>query len=111
MTHTYAESGTYEVVITGDIVGFAFANSGDRDKLIEIRSLGPLRLGNTGGYFHGASNLEITATDILDLSGTTDMRSAFNRAEQLTTVPNMGECDVSSITDMSRIFEGASSFN
>ncbi len=111
VTHTYAESGVYEIVITGEIVGFAFSNSGDRDKLIEIRSWGPLRLGNTGGHFHGASNLEITATDILDLSGTTDMRSAFNRAEQLTTVPNMGEWDFSAVTRTSHMFSGVGSFN
>jgi len=109
--HTYAVEGTYTITITGTIIGWRFNNSGDRLKLTEIKSLGPLRLGNSNGYFYGCSNLTITATDVLDLTGTTTMQYAFRGCSSLTTVPSMNEWDISSITNMSRMFYDASSFN
>lgn len=46
-------------------------------QLTLISSWGPLRLGNSGHYFRGATKLRINATDAPDLSGTTNMQFAF----------------------------------
>ena len=110
-THDYVASGVYNVTITGGIVGWQFNNGGDKLKLLEISSWGPLRLGTTGGYFYGASNLQITATDMPDLTGTTSMYNAFNGASSITTIPNINSWDMSQITDLSYMFNGASNFN
>ncbi len=110
-THTYEQAGEYEIVIAGEIEGFTFGDAGDREKLLEIMNWGPLNLGNSGGYFQGATNLTITATDMIDLSGTTNMSSAFHDAASLETVPNMNDWDMSAVTDMSSMFEDANSFN
>jgi surface protein len=116
-THTYIIPGIYELKITGQIKGFNFYSqyiaSGKMDsiKLMEIKNWGPLNLGNDGFYFANAQNLYITATDFLDLNGTTNLSGLFQNCYNLTIVPNISEWNVSNVTDMSNMFSGASSFN
>jgi len=69
---------------------------------------GRINLGNDGGYFANATNLLVTAADSPDLTGTTNLGSAFLRAEALTRI---GDWDTSNVTDMSFMFSGAASFN
>jgi hypothetical protein len=113
VAHTYATADTYTIHVYGDVVGFRFANTGDRLKLSEIQAWGNLNLGNDGAYFHGASNLTITVaeTDILDLTGTTDLSSAFEMCTVLDSVPGINAWDVSGVLDMSRLFADAREFD
>lgn len=108
-THTYSSAGTYTVTIRRKCKGWRFNNTGDRLKLLDISSWGPVNLGNANGYFYGAENLAITATDILDLSGTTTLRNAFRAATNFNS--NIGAWDVSNITDMSVMFFDTTLFN
>jgi len=111
-THTYAAAGTYTLNITGTITGFYFNNSGDRLKLTQISQWGSLKLGTTeGSYFYGAANLTVTATDLLDLTGTTSLLRAFSSCTSLTTVPSMNSWNTSSVTHMGSLFQSASVFN
>lgn len=110
-THTYSSSGIYNVTIAGTIIGWRFANGGDREKLLEIQEWGPLRLGNSMSYFFGCSNLQITAVDTLDLTGTTTLLNAFRDCTSLNTAESMNEWNVSSVTSMAYMFTGASIFN
>ena len=110
-THTYASAGTYTVTIYGTIRGFRFDNGGDKLKITNISSFGPLRLGNNGSYFYGASNLTITATDALDLTGTTNLYAAFAACTSLTTAPSMASWDTSGVTNMASLFSQAIAFN
>jgi len=109
--HTYATAGLYQINISGTIIGFIFNNTGDKSKIIDIGQWGDLNLGNSGMYFYGCSNLTISATDILNISGTTYMRSAFNGASSLTSIPNMSNWDMSNVTDISAMFFRAFVFN
>ncbi len=111
VNHTYASEGVYTISITGKIIGWRFHYGGDKDKLLEIKQWGSLRLGNSGGYFYGCSNLNITATDILDLTGTTDLSFAFRHCSTLDTVPSMNSWDVSNVEDMNFMFFYANKFN
>ena len=77
-THTYATAGTYTVRIAGTCYGWQFVNAGDKLKILDISQWGVrFRLGNTGTYFYGCANLVVTATDALDLTGTTDFSFGF----------------------------------
>ncbi len=111
VTHTYAAAGTYTVTINGTITGFRFNNTGDRLKLTDISKWGPLKLGNNGNYFYGASNLTISSTEVLDLTGTTNLAGAFRSCTSLITSPSMANWNTSNVTDMNYMFSGANKFN
>ena len=111
VTHNYAIAGTYIVTITGVITGWRFNFNAYRKKIYDIIEWGPLRLGNNNGYFDGCNNLTVSATDNLDLTGTTTMRDAFAYCWSLTTVPSMNSWNMSNITDMYSMFFYASLFN
>ena len=111
VTHTYATQGVYATNITGTIIGWRFSDEGDKLKLLEIKQWGNLRLGNSGGYFYGCSNLNITASDILNLIGTTSLYGAFRECSKIGKVEGMDEWDVSTVTNMGYMFSFATSFN
>lgn len=112
-THVYANAGTYTVKIYGKFVGIVFNNSGDRLKILNISKWGPdFRLGTTQGfYFYGCSNLIITATDILNMSGTTIMNSALRSCSSITTIPNFTSWDTSLVTSAQNMMQSCTSFN
>ena len=111
VNHTYAFEGVYTINITGTIIGWQFNNEGDKFKILEIQQWGYLRLGNSGSYFFGCSNLELTATDNLNLTGTINLYQAFMYCTNLGNSGNMNNWNVSNVTDMSFMFYLASSFN
>ncbi len=111
IVHTYPAAGTYTVTINGTISGWRFLNKWDKDKIIEIVNWGSLQLGNRGDYFSGCRNLTITATDTLDLSGITSLKSMFSNCTALATIPGIETWDVSQVTDMTNLFLNAKLFN
>ncbi|MFX1477406.1 MAG: BspA family leucine-rich repeat surface protein [Promethearchaeota archaeon] len=111
VNHTYDSEGVYIIKILGDINGWSFNDGGDHDKLLEITQWGDLHLGNTGSYFLGCENLIITASDILNLTGTTNLARAFMGCYNIDQVNNMNNWDVSSVTNMNRMFHFATNFN
>ena len=116
VTHSYASGGVKRLTITGTINGWNFqqgvAGSKERLKLQEVVSWGSLRLGTPtvqGEYFKGTTNMVVSATDALDLTGTTSLASAFQDAPAFNGA--IGNWDVAGITDMNSMFAGATSFN
>ncbi len=111
VNHTYASEGVYTINITGTIIGWQFNNGGDRLKILEIQQWGDLRLGNSGSYFLGCSNLELMATDNLNLTGTINLYQTFMYCANLGDSGNMNSWNVSNVTNMGFMFYLASSFN
>ncbi|MHA2248936.1 MAG: BspA family leucine-rich repeat surface protein [Candidatus Kariarchaeaceae archaeon] len=111
VTHTYSSEGIYTVLIEGELTGWQFINTGDRLKIIEISQWGSINLGKSDSNFRGAENLVLTATDPLNLTGTTTLSWAFAQCEKLGNSGNMNNWDVSSVTEMKFMFYGATSFN
>lgn len=111
VVHTYALEGVYVINITGTIIGWRFDFGGDRGKLLEIKQWGDLHLGNSGSYFSGCSNLNITATDVLDLTGTTSLEWAFSGCSKLDKVESMNDWDTSNVTNMRGTFQNTDNFN
>ena len=106
--HSYATAGTHEINITGTLKGWRFNNAGDCAKMRDIKAWGCLQLGNSDGYFYGCTGLTVSATDILDLIGTTTLRSIFNGCSSLTTLA-VGSWDVGSVTNLQSFVYSCSS--
>ena len=94
VTHTYAIAGTYTISITGTIIGWRFNNTGDKTKIYEIKSWGPLEF-VSDAYFFGCSNLTVTATDNL---AALSFYAIFADNSSLTSVPLINNWDTSAIT-------------
>lgn len=109
-THTYSGAGTYTIKIKGTCYGWRFNVGGDREKILDVSQWGELRLGNNNGYFFGCVNLDISATDILDLTDTTTMDSAFTICIALTDIPNIGMWDTSLVRSWTSAFNFCQSF-
>jgi surface protein len=112
-THTYTTAGIYQVIITGTIQGFRFANTGDRLKILSIFRWGTaFRLGATDSHFHGCENLQLNQVeDVLDLGGVTTFANIFNSCSSLTTVGRINQWNTSNITSMTSAFSQARNFN
>lgn len=110
-THTYSIAGTYTVIIVGTFTGIEFNNGGDKAKLLQISNWGEMQLGNTGNYFFGCSNLIITATDILDMTGTTTLAAAFRLCTSIVTIPTINSFNTSAVTTTGGMFIGCAVFN
>ena len=109
--HTYASAGTYTIKISGIYPRIAFNNSGDKDKVLEIQNWGNIAWSSFYQAFRGCSNLELTATDVPDLSLVTSLNAMFRDCIKMVGNTSMNNWDVSTITDMREIFRGASLFN
>ncbi|MBC9797946.1 BspA family leucine-rich repeat surface protein [Sinomicrobium weinanense] len=109
LTHTYAAPGTYTVEITGDFPRIFFDGGGDRQKILSIEQWGNIAWSSMEDAFDGASNLMGNATDAPDLSGVTSLVRMFQGASVFNG--DIGSWDVSGVTNMSGMFTGANSFN
>ncbi|MCY3411806.1 MAG: BspA family leucine-rich repeat surface protein [Candidatus Heimdallarchaeota archaeon] len=109
--HSYTSPGIYTVTIDGILIGWSFNNGGDRLKILEISQWGGIRMGNNGGFFFGCENLELTATDSLDLSETSNMFAAFHGCSNLGSTGQLNLWDVSNVTDMRYMFASSITFN
>ena len=109
VTHTYTTQGEYEIKIDGIIKGFRFNNSWDKTKILDIINYGTLNLWNSWKYFYGAENLNITATDALDLTGTTSLAWMFWGATSFNG--DISSWDTSNITNITSMFYNAKNFN
>ncbi|WP_460541089.1 BspA family leucine-rich repeat surface protein [Echinicola sediminis] len=109
-THTYSQAGDYTVTVWGTIEGFNFKLTDiSADNILDITSWGQLRLGNEQAYFFRCSNLQVTASDAPDLTGTTDLFAMFREATSFNS--NINHWDVSGVTTMQDMFHQATNFN
>lgn len=108
-THTYAVPGTYTVSITGDFPGIAFANIGDKEKILSIEQWGDISWEFMNYAFFGCVNLVGNFVDAPDLSKISSTSYMF--ADALVFNTSLNNWDVSNITDMTGMFRDAESFN
>jgi len=135
VAHTYASAGNYVVKISVGLTRIFFNNAGDILKLLEIQNWGDIVWGATQtSAFRGCANMQLTATDVPNLSNVTGLFFYFNGCTifngdisgwDVSNVTNMagmflsatafnqniGSWDVSSVTNMNGVFQNASSFN
>ena len=114
VTHTYAAPGAYTLEITGTLTGWSFNGGGDRLKVLNINSWGPIVIGAVGdtGCFSGCANLTISsdAGSPVSPTATTSLASCFSGCTSLNST-NVATWDVSAVQDISLMFFGCTAFN
>lgn len=95
----------------GNFKSFSMASGSDPARLIDVRQWGTTAWTSMVYAFYGCSNLQISATDLPDLSGVTGVSGMFSGCTVLNGPANIGSWDVSNVKNMYSMFEYASSFN
>ncbi len=111
VTHDFGVAGTYTIQLRGTFPRIYFNNTGDRQKLLNISQWGDITWTTMNTAFHGCSNLNITATDLPNLTGVTDMLQMFRGCTVLNGPANMGSWNTANVTTMSVMFGNAVAFN
>jgi hypothetical protein len=105
-TITFATAGVYDLEITPKPTnGFnriRFYNSGDKDKIKDIKQWGTIKWSSFGQAFHSCFNMLTTATDAPNLSIVTDMGEMFRSAKIVN--PDTSDWNVSNVIFMELLF-------
>jgi surface protein len=104
-THTYASNGTYNVVIQGQISGYGWYEAAVNYSLIKVLSFASGMISLLGG-FENCKNLEEVPNQIP--STITDLTRCFSRSGFNQDISSW---NVSNVTNMTYMFNGATSFN
>ena len=111
VTHDYGTAGTYTIRIRGAFPRIYFNGSGDREKLLDISQWGTIAWTSMEAAFLSCVNLNISATDVPNLSGVTSMASMFFGCSNLDGPANIGTWNTGTVTNMRSMFFGADAFN
>ncbi len=111
-SHSYATPGIHTVRIIGDFPRIYFNNRGDKNKIQTIEQWGAISWTSMERAFYGCNSLELNADDTPDLSATTNLSQMFWGAVRFVDrKDNIGNWDVSTITNMSYMFRVAIDFD
>ncbi|MBR9853909.1 MAG: BspA family leucine-rich repeat surface protein [Algicola sp.] len=109
-THTYTQAGDYTVTVWGVIEGFNFYKTDQSaGNILDITNWGQVKLGNDEAYFRNCSNLQISAADSPDLTGTTTLKAMFRGATSFNS--DINHWDVSGVENMQDLFFQATNYN
>ena len=110
ISHTYDTAGEYQVAMTGGLSRINLGASDSTASLLEsIDQWGDIEWATMNSAFRGANSMVYNAVDAPDLSGVTDMFGMFNGANSFNQPLNTW--NVSSVTGMVAMFGGARAFN
>jgi surface protein len=115
VTHDFGTAGTYTIRIRGIFPRIYFNGGGDRRKILTIAQWGSIAWTNMYRAFFGCNNLNLTATDLPNLTAVNDLSLMFAACFALnpsgaasTAFQNW---DISSATNLNQMFLSATSFN
>ena len=108
-SHAYASPREYQVVISGDFTRIYLNGSPNAEKLQSIDQWGDIQWESMNSAFEGATNMVYRANDAPNLSNVTDMSKMFLYADSFNG--DLSDWDVSGVRNMSCMFAGATSFN
>ena len=105
-SHEYLVADDYEVKISGVVTDFAFNNSGDRNKILDVSVFGGLEIIDTA--FFGCSNFDISATDIPVVVG---LYRVFRNCTSLIFNSSIANWDTINVNDFGQWFFNCGLFN
>lgn len=110
LSHIYPTSGIYTVKMIGQIPRLSFKeNSKSQNKLLRVEQWGSNEWESMAHMFFYARNFELSANDQPNLSQVTDMSSMFEGAIKFNSF--IGLWDTSNINNMNSMFKYAQEFN
>lgn len=86
-------------------------NGLDANRLTLVEQWGSTAWTSMLSAFYDCDNLQITATDVPNLSGVTNMEEMFSGCITLNSPSNMGSWNTATVTNMRFLFYGATAFN
>ena len=108
-THAYADTGLHTVKIYGTFPRIYFNDSGDKTKLISVDRWSNRYWTSMEHAFHGCSNLTISTPDKPKLDSVTNMSYMFAGCSSFNS--NINNWNVESVENVSHLFEDCISFN
>lgn len=111
VTIDFGAPGTYTISICGNFPRVIFNNTGDKDKLLAITQWGDNQWTSMESAFYGAANLDVTATDVPNLSTVTSTSGMFRGAASLVGNSSFNNWDTSHLTATAYMFSNATNFN
>ena len=90
---------------------FSINNNTDKNRLIDIKQWGITAWSSMENAFYGCYNLNITATDIPNLTGVTNMSNMFRLCLILNSPTNINSWNTAAVKNMSGVFYEAYVFN
>ena len=107
--HTYTNAGTYDVKISGTFYRFRFniATTAERNIFTDIKQWGNISYTTMDSAFQSCDSLSsVTATDTPTIQSGGKLRQMFAYSD-VVSINNIGNWDVSGITDMYNAFYDA----
>ncbi|WP_169578080.1 BspA family leucine-rich repeat surface protein, partial [Rudanella lutea] len=86
-------------------------NGTDRSRLIDVRQWGTVSWTSMNRAFWGCDGLAVSASDVPNLAGVSDMSYMFVNCRSLNGPANIGSWNTANVTVMYGMFLGASAFN
>ena len=83
----------------------------DRHRLTHVENWGSTAWTSMEFAFFGCENLQITAADVPDLTGVTNMSRMFQQCVTLNSPANIDTWNTAAVTNMSLMFAYASAFD
>lgn len=108
-TFTYPSAGTHTIWIRGTMQGWAFQNTGSRNKMREIIQWGGFEFYRSE-TFYGCQNMTVTATDVPTIGAVT-FKTNFRSCNALVSFPSSASWDMSQVTSLRECFENTNLFN
>jgi len=92
---------------------FSFTEAGveERSRLIRVEQWGDVEWTSMENAFLNCPNVQVTATDLPNLSGVNSMRRMFAGCSSLVGPANINDWNVSSVSNFSELFRDATAFN
>jgi|GEM_PF-2801338 len=107
-THTYENGGTYDIKIWGQFSAYLPGVQGQNQKILEVKQWGDIEWNSVLGNFQFTQDITLPENEAPNLESVTSFFDLF-RGSQMNA--NINHWDVSNVTSMSGIFDGATNFN